>query len=75
MACGTGLFLNPIVKQFDLGLFGSILTETTNKKYSTFELYSDEEFKESLNSFENWLKDNTEIRYIAEMGEIIYRKI
>ncbi|MFQ5712823.1 MAG: methyltransferase domain-containing protein [Candidatus Scalinduaceae bacterium] len=52
-----------------------ILAEVINKKYSTFDLYSDEEFKESLKSFKNWLNGKKDICYTAEIGEIIYRKV
>ena len=52
-----------------------ILVEVVNKKYSTFDLYSDEEFKESLKSFKNWLNGKKDICHTAEIGEIIYRKV
>ncbi len=52
-----------------------ILVEVTGKKYSTFDLYSDEEFKESLKSFKNWLNGKKDICYTAEIGEVIYRKV
>ena len=51
-----------------------IMKEAVNKKYSTFDLYSDEEFKDSLNTFQNWLNDKVNINYTAEIGEIIFRK-
>ncbi len=51
------------------------LKEAINKKYSTFDLYSDEEFKDSLNSFKNWLNGKKDICHTAEIGEIIYRKV
>ena len=52
-----------------------ILRQATNKKYSTFDLYSDEEFEESLKSFKNWLNGKKDICHTAEIGEIIYRKV
>ena len=52
-----------------------ILRQATNKKYSTFDLYSDDEFKESLNSFKNWLKGKINLHYTAEIGEIIFKKV
>ncbi len=52
-----------------------ILEEAVNKKYSTFDLYRDEEFKESLSSFQNWLNGKTNINYTAEIGEIIFKKV
>jgi len=52
-----------------------ILRQATNKKYSTFDLYSDDEFKESLNSFKNWLKGKMNLHYTAEIGEIIFKKV
>ena len=52
-----------------------ILEFATNKKYSTFDLYSEEEFKDSLNSFKNWLNDKKDIHYTAEIGEVIFRKV
>jgi hypothetical protein len=51
-----------------------ILGQATNKKYSTFDLYSDDEFKESLNSFKNWLKGKMNLNYTAEIGEVIFKK-
>ncbi|MGR3175337.1 MAG: hypothetical protein ACUZ8N_12165 [Candidatus Scalindua sp.] len=51
-----------------------IMEEAVNKKYSTFDLYSDEEFKDSLNKFQNWLNDKVNINHTAEIGEIIFRK-
>ena len=51
-----------------------IMEEAVNKKYSTFDLYSDEEFKDSLNTFQIWLNDKVNINYTAEIGEIIFRK-
>lgn len=51
-----------------------IMKEAVNKKYSTFDLYSDEEFKDSLNTFQNWLNYKVNINYTAEIGEIIFRK-
>jgi hypothetical protein len=51
-----------------------ILRQATNKKYSTFDLYSDDEFKESLNSFKNWLKGKRNLHYTAEIGEVIFKK-
>ncbi len=52
-----------------------ILKEAINKKYSTFDLYSDEEFHDSLNSFKNWLNDKKDINYTAEIGEVIFRRV
>ncbi len=52
-----------------------ILAEATNKKYSTFELYTEEEFKESLNSFKNWLKGRKNIHYTAEIGVVVFKRI
>ncbi|MFQ5963323.1 MAG: class I SAM-dependent methyltransferase [Candidatus Scalinduaceae bacterium] len=51
-----------------------ILAEATNKKYSTFELYTEEEFKESLNSFKSWLMGKKSIHYTAEIGEVIFKR-
>lgn len=51
-----------------------IMKEAVNKKYSTFDLYSDEEFKDSLNTFQNWLNYKVNINHTAEIGEIIFRK-
>jgi len=41
----------------------AILGEAVNKKYSTFDLYGDEEFKNNLSSFQNWLNGNTIINF------------
>jgi ubiquinone/menaquinone biosynthesis C-methylase UbiE len=51
-----------------------ILEFAANKKYSTFDLYDDEEFNESLNSFKNWLNSKKDIKYTAEIGEVIFRR-
>lgn len=52
-----------------------ITEEAINKKYSTFDLYSDEEFKNSLNTFNNWLNDKEVINYNAEIGEVVFKKV
>lgn len=52
-----------------------ILDFAANKKYSTFDLYGDKEFEDSLNSFKKWLNGKKDIDYTAEIGEVIFKKV